>query len=72
MIEFGDDIAPPSGQTNVEKYGLKNMKVGSYVFVRGQGSGGEAVRTAHSYGQKSKKKFKSRSDDEGVRIWRMS
>lgn len=71
MIEIRNDVPPP-GKSNVEKYGLKKIEVGEHIFIEGQKGSGEAVRTAHSYAQRSGKKFQSRADADGVRIWRVA
>jgi hypothetical protein len=70
-IEKG--VPMPHGVTADQgsKYPFKDMGVGDSVFVQGQNSQGLVAVAARNYGFHHGWKFSCRTDENGVRIWRV-
>lgn len=73
MFEIENSVAlPASGRGRPPKYPFHAMEVGQSVFVEGQTTQGLAPMAARLHGKAHGKTFTSRSQDGGVRIWRVA
>lgn len=52
-------------------YPFRDMDVGDSVLVSGQTVGGSAYLSAMQHGRLNGKKFSGRTEEGGVRIWRV-
>lgn len=62
--------APTSTRGAPQKYPFASMEIGDSIFIQGQNSQGNACMAARQHGYHHGKKFVSRSESGGVRIWR--
>jgi len=54
------------------KYPFADMEIGDSVFVEGENSQGRAALAARAHGNFKQKKFAARTQEGGVRIWRVA
>lgn len=59
------------GPGNAKYTEFREMEVGDSVFFEGQTVSGRAATAARVYGSRSMKRFSSRTEEGGVRIWRI-
>lgn len=53
-----------------EKYIFNEMKIGDHTFFEGQVTGGKAYMAAQAHGRYKNKKFRGKTVDGGLCIWR--
>ena len=71
--EITDDVPTPkaSGKGRPAKYPFSKMEVGQSVFIEGAKTGGKEYLAASAIGRMKGWKFSGRSQDGGLRIWRV-
>jgi len=56
---------------NRSKYPFAEMEVGDSIFIDKTTTQSSVCQMAYTYGKKNNKKFTSRTEGNGVRIWRI-
>lgn len=74
QIESNVSIPAPSGLKRgpKPKYPFGEMKIGDSVFFDDCNTSSNCIVAAYNYGRRKNMKFSARSQDEGVRIWRVA
>lgn len=54
-----------------EKYPFRKMEVGDSILIPGEDSSHKSGRAARKYGAENGKRFCTRSEPAGLRIWRI-
>lgn len=71
IIEKNVPMPKTEGRGRPPIYPFRDMDVGDSVFIPEQGVGGSAYLSAMQHGRLNGKKFSGRTEDGGVRIWRV-
>ena len=73
-MKIDKDVPAPNGVGGNSKYPWPEMDVGDSVFFEVEFFNGMTKQqvAAHQYGKNNNKKFKSRKQTGGVRIWRIA
>lgn len=71
MFKIEKNVPMPNGlRTRGSRYPFPQMEVGDSFFA--QGSRGTIASAAHTYGKKHGFRFSSRTEGDGVRVWRVA
>ena len=65
-IEKGKPLPPRNA-----RYPFSEMEIGDSIYVPNQTTRGAVGQAARNYGHRNGVKFATRTDDKGVRIWRI-
>ena len=70
-IEKNIPIPEACGGAITRKYPFNEMEVGDSIFIEGRKGSYTPGNAAHNYGKNHGKKFTSRKENDGFRIWRI-
>lgn len=73
-MKIDKDIPMPDSRSHgpAPKYPFSQMSIGDSVFFEGCKTGGKETATAHQVGRRKGWRFSSRTQQDGVRIWRIA
>jgi hypothetical protein len=72
QIEKGKPMPGSRDYKGRQRYMFADMEVGDSIFIEGQTSYGSAATSAKQHGKRKGKRFTSRTEEGGVRIWRVA
>ena len=72
-MQIEKDIpAPTEPALGKDRSVFDQMEIGDSVFVEGEGTNGTTYSSARARGRRAGKRFTARTQEGGVRIWRVA